>query len=113
MNTTFVLPQALPPTLAAVKYHSFRICFQIQKWKDNTSEIQPTARGWKDCDEKLLPVLTNLPPVPDEFLKITRCNCHTDCNSMRYTCKKYNMNALLLLGTVREQAVLIATQVRG
>ena len=29
-----------------------------------------------------MPVLTDLPPAPDELLKIVRCNCHTDCSSM-------------------------------
>ena len=24
-----------------------------------------------------MPVLTDLPPAPDELLKIVRCNCHT------------------------------------
>ena len=38
-----------------------------------------------------MPVLTDLPPAPDELLKIVRCNCHTDYSSMRCTCKKHNV----------------------
>jgi len=40
---------------------------------------------------KLMSVLANLPPAPDELLKIIKCNCHTDYSSMRCTCKKYNV----------------------
>ena len=100
-NTTFVLPQTLPPTSAAAKYHSFRVYFQIQEWKGVASEMQPTAWGWKDYDGKLMPVLTDLPPAPDELLKMIRCNCHTDCSSMRCTCKKYNVKCSSVCGNCK------------
>ena len=41
---------------------------------------------WKKGDGKLVPVLTNLLPAPDELLKMIRCNCHSDCSSMKCTC---------------------------
>jgi len=103
-NTTFVLPQTLPPTSAAAKYHSFRVYFQIQEWKGNGSGMQPTAWGWKECDGKLITVLTDLPPAPDELLKIIRCNCHTDCSSMRCTCKKYNVKCSSACGNCKGTA---------
>ena len=83
------------------KYHSFHVYFQIQEWKDNASEMQLTAWAWKDCDGKLMSVLTNLPPAPDELLKIITCNCHTDCNSMRCTSKKYNMKCFSACGNCK------------
>jgi len=42
-------------------------------------------------DEKLMPLLTDLPPAPSELLRIIRCNCQTDCSSMRCTCKKHDV----------------------
>ena len=40
-NTTCVLPQTLPPTSAAAKYHSLRVYFQIQEWNGCDNEMQP------------------------------------------------------------------------
>ena len=49
-----------------------------------------------------MPELTDLPPAPDELLKMIRCysNCHTDCSSV--TC-------LLLVATAQDQGTLTAT----
>jgi len=33
--------------------------------------------------------------------KIIRCNCHTDCSSMRCTCKKHNMTCSPACGNCR------------
>ena len=49
-------------------------------------------------------VLTDLSPAPDELLKMIRCNCHTDCSSMRCTCKKYIVKCSLFVETARERA---------
>ena len=94
-------PQTLPPTSAAAKYHSLRVYFQIQEWKDCSAEMQPLEWGWKKSEGKLMPVLTDLPPAPDELLKIVRCNCHTDCSSMRCTCKKHNVKCSPACGNCR------------
>ena len=85
MNTSCIHPQTLPPTSAAAKYHSLRVYFQILEWKGSGDKIRPLDWGWKKSDGKLMPVLTDLPPAPDELLKMIRCNCHTDCSSMRCT----------------------------
>ena len=100
-STTTVLPQTLPPSSAAAKYHSFHVYLQIQEWKGNGSEMQPTEWGWKEYNGTLKPVLTDLPPAPDELLKLIRCNCHTDCSSMRCTCKKYNVKCSSACGNCK------------
>ena len=41
---------------------------------------------------------TDLSPAPDELLKMTGCNCHTDCSSMRCTCKKFNVKCSSVCG---------------
>ena len=90
-NTMCIQPQTLPPTSAAAKYHNLCVYFQIQEWKSCGGELQPLEWGWKKNERMLMPVLTDMPPAPDELLKITRCNCHTDCSSMRCICKKHNV----------------------
>ncbi len=31
--------------------------------------------GWMTKDENLVPLMTDLPPAPDELLRVIRCNC--------------------------------------
>ena len=58
--------------------------------------------GVKDYDGKLMPVLTtDLSPTPDELLKMIRCNCHTDCSSMRCIYKKYNVKCSSVCGNCK------------
>ena len=63
--------------------------------------MQPLEWGWKKVEGKLMPVLNDLLPAPDELLKIIRCNCHTDCSSMRCTCKKHNVKCSSACGNCR------------
>ena len=62
--------QTLPPTSAAANFHSLRVYFQILEWKGSGDEISPLEWGWKKSDGKLMPVLTDLPPAPDELMKM-------------------------------------------
>ena len=48
-----------------------------------------------------MPVLTDLSPAPDKLLKMIRCNCHTDCSSMRCTCKKYKVKCSSVCGNCK------------
>ena len=73
-NKSQIHPQTLPPTSAAAKYHSFRVFYQIMKWKEIDDQMTPLNWGWKKIDDKLMPVMTDLPRAPDELLKIIRCN---------------------------------------
>ncbi len=83
-SVSHVHPQTLPPSSAAAKYHSFRVYLQVQQW--NGFDLDPLEWGWEKRDGGLMPVHTDLPPAPDELLKIIRCNCHTDCSTLRCTC---------------------------
>ena len=94
-------PQTLPPTSVAAKYYSFCVYFQIQEWKACGGELQPLEWGWKKSEGKLMPVLTEMPPAPDDLLKIIRCNCHTDCSSMGCTCKKHTVKCSVECGNCR------------
>ena len=63
--------------------------------------MQPTAWELKGYNGKLIPVLTDLPLAPDE-LKTIICNCHTDCSSIRCTCKKYNVKCSSACGNCKK-----------
>ena len=99
-NTSCIHPQTLPPTSAAAKYHNLRVYLQVQIWK-GSDKLQPLEYGWKKSEEKFMPILTDLPPAPDDLLKMIRCNCLTDCSSMRCTCKKHNVPCSPACGNCR------------
>ena len=37
----------LPPTSAVFLYHSFRVYYQVQCWKEDHHHLVPTDWGWK------------------------------------------------------------------
>lgn len=91
LGTQFVQVHALPPTSAAAKYHSLRVYLQVQQWIGNT-EVQPENWGWRNTDNKLLPITTDLPPAPARLLRVIRCNCKSDCDTKRCSCKKHGLD---------------------
>lgn len=38
-----------------------------------------------------MPVLTDMPPAPEQLIEVSSCTCKTGCNTMRCKCKKNNM----------------------
>jgi len=75
----------LPPTSASAREHSFRVFHQVQQWMG--IELPATQWGWKMCDNLLQPILTCLPPAPDNLLELVSCNCKTGrCTSCN--CRK-------------------------
>ena len=85
-----IKPQTLPPTSVAAKYHSRRVFFQIQQWKSLTCNVVPEQWGWKIKDDVLFPKRTDLPPALEDPLRSIRCNCMTDCSTMKCSCQKKN-----------------------
>ena len=104
-NTSSLHPQVLPPTSAATKYHSFRVYFQILEWKGIGDIFSLLDWEWKKIDGKFMPVFTDMSPAPNELLKMIRCNCHTDCSSMRCTCRKHNVSCSSMRCTCRKHNV--------
>lgn len=100
VKTSKILPQTLPPTSAAARYHSRRVYLQIQQWKGNNN-LQPVDWGWRMSDGNLVPVMTDLPPAPQDLLNVIQCNCSTDCGSARCTCRKNNLECSPACGQCR------------
>ena len=64
-------------------------------------ELLPEEWGWREIDGVLIPVQTDLPPAPDDLLQVIRCNCQSDCSSLRCTCRKHNVKCSLACGNCR------------
>jgi hypothetical protein len=97
-------PESLPRTSAAATYHSLRVFYQIQEWKGNVDHLQPTDWGWELKDGKLLPIRTDLPAAHNALLEIIRCDCKSDCNTFRCTCKKFQLECSPACGTCKGQS---------
>ncbi len=63
--------------------------------------MKETDWGWMTKDENLVPVMTDLPPAPDELLRGIRCNCTTDCSTARCNCRKHSLECSPACGQCR------------
>ena len=88
-STVPVQPGPLSPTSGSVKYHSLRVYHQIQEWLG--VEMSYVDWGWKLSAGNLLPIMTDLQPAPQKFLKIVRCVCKSACDTMCRSCRKHEM----------------------
>ena len=100
-KTSHVKPQSLPPTSAAAKYHSLRVYLQVHEWKGGTTELNPISWGWQESEEGLVPIRTSLPPAPEHLLQVIRCNCQTDCSTLRCSCRKHSIECTLACGNCK------------
>lgn len=99
-GTSFLQPENLPPTSAAAVYHSSRVYYQVQDWRGQ-HELQAEDWGWKLKDGKLLPVTTHLPAAHESLLNIVRCNCKSNCSTLRCSCRKHGLECSPACGSCR------------
>ena len=99
-NNVHIRPQTLPPISAAARYHSMRVYLQVQQWL-GVCNMKETDWGWMTTDENLVPVMTLLPPAPDELLRVIRCNWTTDCSTARCRRRKHSLDGSPACGQCR------------
>ena len=81
-------PALLPPSPRAAFYHGLRVYHQIRVWKTLCdTDIEPLSWGWRICDGKFTPIITDVAAGPPELLKIVRCRCKGHCGN-RCSCRK-------------------------
>ena len=54
--------------------------------------------GWTKDDAVLSPTMTDLPPAPEDLLKIILCNCLTNCQNARCSCIKHGIKCSVACG---------------
>ncbi len=54
-----------------------------------------------------MPVQTNMPPAPDDLLKIIRCCCKTNCDSKQCTCRRHGLDCSLGCGECEELLIKV------
>ena len=88
-------PDKLPPTSDALKYHTMRAHYQAMVWRQAHCQMQilpkPEEFGWKLMDDKLVPVLMTLDPIPKACVEMITCKCTTGCATRQCKCRKANI----------------------
>ncbi|CAC5419297.1 unnamed protein product [Mytilus coruscus] len=95
----------LLPTTETASYHSLRTYFQVQTWIGG-EEIDPCDFGWLIVNGRLMPIKTKKQPAPQRLLSIIRCNCKTNCDTRRCTCKKHGLECNISCGECRGQSFM-------
>jgi len=90
-STISIEMKALPPTSAAAKYHSMQVYYQVQVWLGNNCLV-PTEWGWKVEKGFMSAIMSDMPPAPENLLKLVRCSCRTDCSTARCSCRKHGFD---------------------
>jgi hypothetical protein len=86
----------LPPTSASARQHSFRVYLQVQEWLGR--DLSPTEWGWQKELRCLTPLMTTMPPAPDDLLQKVSCGCQTDCSTQNCSCKAAGIPCGVLCG---------------
>ena len=64
----------LTPTENAAKYHIYRAHCQVVFWSTlGYVRLNPEEWGWSLVEGCFMPISTDLPPAPENLLKIIRC----------------------------------------
>ena len=98
-STCAVLPERLPPTRNAAKFHVLRVHLQVLQWKTLmlTSAV-PTDWGWKLLNGKFVPITTDKEIAPENILNVVRCKCNLSsrrpCNTMLCSCRKHGLECV-------------------
>ena len=57
----------------------------------------------------LVPVTTGLLPAPDDLLHIIWCNCRTDCDTTRCSCKNHGIKCSIVCGNCKGSGCMNST----
>lgn len=95
----------IPPTSAAAHQHFKRVYYQVQTWLGH--DLEPQVWGWAMRNDFLEPIMTILPPAPEDLLNTIFCNCKSGCGS-RCGCRKAGLQCSLACGQCNGQACLNA-----
>lgn len=98
--------KALPPTASASRFHSYRVYFQVQEWAclGRNFFLVPQEWGWELQQGQLFPTTTDVPPAPEDLLKVVRCNCKKDCSSGNCSCRKHGLVCTTACGECRGES---------
>ena len=102
-NKTCVQLHTLPQTSDAATFHSQRTQLQMQSWM-NKEKLNPSEWGWKLHNERLVPIKCSKSAAPSKLLNVIRCNCKTNCDTRRCTCRKNGLECSSACGECKRNS---------
>ena len=78
----------------------------LLSFPDGSTELEATDWGWKEQDNKLIPIMTDMPPAPQSLLELVRCGCKGGCASNRCTCRKHGLECSPMCGECKGTSCL-------
>ena len=95
-----VVPENLPPTSDALRFHSYRVFHQVQRWLGNFLPV--LEWGWIVRGNLLLPIQMSCAPAPPDLLKLIKCNCKAGCSpTSNCSCRKHRLKCTPICGTCK------------
>ena len=85
-----------------MSYHSKHAYLQLQEWVVTTDQISPLEWGWESVNGKLFPMRTNLPPVPERLIKLTRYSCKLNCYTKKCSGRKHGLDCTVGCGDSKD-----------
>lgn len=64
----------------------------------NKDNLNPCEWGWKVANGNLVPVMCTMDAASSKLLNIIRCNCKTNCDTKRCTCRKNGLECSVACG---------------
>ena len=101
-----ILIHTLPPTTEAAVYHDLRVYYQVQICRIGGPELDACEFGWFINNDKMMPIKTKNRPAPEKLLSIIRCNCKTNSETRRCSCRKHGLECNISCGECRGQNCL-------
>ena len=96
----------MPPTAAAMTYHTLQVFLQIDLTKGITDNLKPTEWGWKNVDGHTVVMQTDLLLATKKLIQVFRCDCKTG----NVTCKRHGLNCSSVCGEFKGQSCSNATK---
>ena len=90
-----------------------RVFLQVKQWQCLGDGMQFEDWGWKLSGNQVIPFATDLPAAPESLLKMIRCNCATDCTTVRCSCRKHGLECSPACGQCRGTACTNISAVLG
>ena len=70
----------------------------LLSFPDSSTELEATDWGWEEQDNKLIPIMTDMPPAPQSLLE--------RCASNRCTCRKHGLECCPMCGECKGTSCL-------
>ena len=93
----------MPSTASAATFHAYQAFYQTQEWNTLMERtLDPTDWGWILENYDMVPVMTDMDPVPCELPNVICCNCNVStknpCQGKQCSCQSNGLKRVAACG---------------